>query len=203
MIFIAKGFSCKEKEAIREKLMDAAEECWSRSGIKKTSVDDLVRMVNISKGSFYLFYPSKEHLFMDVFERIEVRTKAELFNIMQTAKGSGKEIFISVIKQMFNEVKKTPWILNVHNSDLELLLRKLPSERVEKHLKNDDGSVVELFRMLGIDTVTDPEVISGVMRSVFLLLLHKQEIGEKVFDEVMAYLIDAVAIKLFEGVKEK
>ncbi|MEN6314720.1 MAG: TetR/AcrR family transcriptional regulator [Clostridiaceae bacterium] len=200
---MAKGFSGKEKEVIREKLMDAAEACWGRSGIKKTSVDDLVRMVNISKGSFYLFYPSKEHLFMDVFERIEVRTKAELFNIVQTAKGSGKEIFISVIKQMFNEVKKTPWILNVHNSDLELLLRKLPAERVEKHLKNDDGSVVELFRMLGIDTVTDPEVISGVMRSVFLLLLHKQEIGEKVFDEVMAYLIDAVAIKLFEGVKEK
>jgi len=200
---MAKGFSGKEKEAIREKLMDAAEACWGISGIKKTSVDDLVRMVNISKGSFYLFYPSKEHLFMDVFERIEIRTKAELFNIVQTAKGSGKEIFISVIKQMFNEVKKTPWILNVHNSDLELLLRKLPAERVEKHLKNDDGSVVELFRMLGIDTVTDPEVISGVMRSVFLLLLHKQEIGEKVFDEVMAYLIDAVAIKLFEGVKEK
>lgn len=200
---MAKGFSGKEKEAIREKLMDAAEACWGISGIKKTSVDDLVRMVNISKGSFYLFYPSKEHLFMDVFERIEVRTKAELFNIVQTAKGSGKEIFISVIKQMFNEVKKTPWILNVHNSDLELLLRKLPVERVEKHLKNDDGSVVELFRMLGIATVTDPEVISGVMRSVFLLLLHKQEIGEKVFDEVMTYLIDAVAIKLFEGVKEK
>ena len=200
---MAKGFSEREKEVIRQKLMDAAEVCWGKFGLKKTSVDELVRMVNISKGSFYLFYATKEHLFMDVFERIDTRSKTEMFNIMQKAEGSKKEIFVSVIKQMYKEVQKTPWVLNMHNGDLELLLRKLPPERVERHLKDDTGAVVELFKLLDIDMKVDSEVISGVMRSLFLMLLHKQEIGDEIFEDVVNYMIDAIIIKLFEGVQEK
>lgn len=199
---MAKGFSEREKETIRQKLMDAAEMCWGKYGLKKTSVDELVLMVNISKGSFYLFYPTKEHLFMDVFERIDTRSKAELFNIIQNATGSRKEVLVTIIKQMLKEVQKTPWILNMHNGDLALLLRKLPPERVEKHLDNDDGAAVELFKLLGMDTAVNPKLISGVLRSVFLLLLHKQEIGDEIFDDVVAYLVDAIVLKLFEGVQE-
>ena len=200
---MAKGFSEREKEVIRQKLMDAAEVCWGKYGLKKTSVDELVQMANISKGSFYLFYTTKEHLFMDVFERIDTRSKTELFNIIQKAEGSKKEIFVSVIKQMYKEVQKTPWVLNMHNGDLELLLRKLPPERVERHLKDDTGAVVELFKLLDIDMKVDSEVISGVMRSLFLMLLHKQEIGDEIFEDVVNYMIDAIVIKLFEGVQEK
>jgi len=200
---MAKGFNEREKEVIRKKLMDAAEMCWSKYGLKKTSVDELVGMVNISKGSFYLFYPSKEHLFMDVFDRIDARSKAELFNILQNTQGGNKEVITTVIKQMLKEVQKTPWILNMHNGDLELLLRKLPPERVEKHLKSDDGAAVELFKLLGMDISADHKVISGVFRSVFLMLLHKQEIGEEIFNDVVAYLVDAIVLKLFEGVQEK
>lgn len=36
-------------------------------GVKKTTVDELVKRVSIPKGTFYLFYPSKEQLFFDVF----------------------------------------------------------------------------------------------------------------------------------------
>ena len=200
---MAKGFSESEKAAIRQKLMDAAELCWGKYGLKKTSVDELVGIANISKGSFYLFYPTKEHLFMDVFERIDTRTKTELFHMMQNATGSKKEIFISIIKQVLKEIQKNPWILHMHQGDLELLLRKLPPERVEKHLKNDDSSAVELLTLLDIDANVNPEMISGAMRSLFLMLLHKQEIGEEIFEDVMGYLLDALVLKLFEGVQEK
>lgn len=60
---MAKKFSDKEKEMIQERLLSKAEICWGKYGIKKTSVDELVRMAGISKGAFYLFYPSKELLF--------------------------------------------------------------------------------------------------------------------------------------------
>lgn len=140
---------------------------------------------------------------MDVFDRIDTRSKSELFNIIQKAEGRKKEIFISVIKQMFKEIQKTPWILKMHNGDLELLLRKLPPERVEKHLKNDDNAAAELFRLLDLDLSVNTEVISGVLRSLFLLLLHKQEIGEEIYEETVDYMIDAVVLKLFEGVQDK
>lgn len=194
---MAKGFSEREKEAINNKLMDAAEECWGKYGLKKTSVDQLVAMANISKGSFYLFYPSKEYLFMDVFDRIDQRIKAEMLNKLQEAGDNPKESFISVVRHLFKEAKKTPWILNMYEGDLELLVRKLPPERIGIHLNNDDNAVLDLLRVLNIETSDDPKTISGAMRAVFLTLLHKSEIGEDIFDDVLDYLLQAVTDKLF------
>lgn len=194
---MARGFSEREKEVIRTKLMDAAEVCWRKYGLKKTSVDELVSMASISKGAFYHFYPSKEHLFMDAFDRIDQRVKAEMFDRLQNTAGNPKDTFRSVAALLFNEASKAPWILNMNEGDLELLVRKLPPERVSIHLNNDDDTVLELIRVLGIDPGVDHKIISGAMRAVFLTLLHKQEIGGDIFDDVTAYLLDAVTDKLF------
>lgn len=196
---MAKGFTEREKEAIRLKLMDAAEECWGRYGLKKTSVDELVAMANISKGSFYLFYPSKEYLFMDVFDRIDKRIKSEMFKALQNGSGSKKEIFTATMRQLMKEVQKTPWLLNLHEGDLELLTRKLPPERIGSHLGSDDNAAMELLKVLVINAAAEEnKLISGVFRAIFLMLLHRQEIGTEVFDNVMDYLIDASVTKLFD-----
>lgn len=195
---MAKGFSDREKEVIKTKLMDAAEVCWGKYGLKKTSVDELVAMTNISKGSFYLFYPSKEHLFMDVFDRIDQRIKAEMFEKLKNAAETPKDTFKSVIMLLFNETRRSPWLLNMNEGDLELLIRKLPPERVSAHLSDDDSSATELIKILGIDPGVDHKIISGVMRAIFLTLLHKQEIGDDIFEDVISYLLDAVTDKLFK-----
>ena len=199
---MAKGFNEREKETIREKLMDAAEVCWGRYGLKKTSVDELIAMANISKGSFYLFYPSKEHLFMDTFERIDKKTKERLFAMLGNTGGDTKETLTNVIRFLIAEIKKTPWMLNINKGDLELLVRKLPPERVEKHLNSDDSAVVELIKYLGIKPVTDPNIISGAFRAIFLMLLHEEEIGGDILDDVVDYMIDAVTGKLFVDAAE-
>lgn len=129
-----------------------------------------------------------------------MRSKAEFFNIVQNVKGDGKEVFVSIMKQMFNKINKYPWMLTIHDGDLQLLMRKLPPERVEKHLKDDDNSTNALFHLLDISSDVDPKLISGVMRSVFLMLLHKQEIGEEIFDDVINYVIESIVLKLFKGV---
>ncbi len=197
---MARGFSEREKEAIKTRLMDAAEECWGKYGLKKTSVDELVSMSNISKGSFYLFYPSKEHLFMDVFDRIDQRIKAEMFKKLKSIDGDPRDSFLSVIRLLFSEVKKTPWVLNLYEGDVELLVRKLPPERINTHLNNDDSAALELLRIFGIEPAIDHKIISGAFRAVFLTLLHKQEIGADIFDDVLDYLLSAVTEKLFSDI---
>ncbi len=195
---MAKGFNERERETIRQKLMDAAEACWGKYGIKKTSVDELVSMANISKGSFYLFYPSKEHLFMDTFERIDERTKEKLFSMLNNSAGSKSETFTSIIRHLFSEVQKSPWMLNANNGDLELLIRKLPPERVGNHLSMDDSATAELIKYLGVNPGIDPKLVSGVFRAVFMMLLHKDEIGADIFDDVIGYMVNAVTAKLFQ-----
>ena len=69
---MATAFTDEEKEIIRTKLHKAARECLQRYGVRKTTVDQMVAMVDISKGSFYNFYSSKEILFFTVLEEYQI-----------------------------------------------------------------------------------------------------------------------------------
>lgn len=61
---MARSFTEREKENIKRSLQETCKRSWTQSGYKKTSVDDLCRQAGISKGAFYLFYESKEVLFL-------------------------------------------------------------------------------------------------------------------------------------------
>lgn len=51
---------------IRERLLSAGRELFSRYGLRKTTVEDITRAAGIAKGTFYLFFPSKEALYGEV-----------------------------------------------------------------------------------------------------------------------------------------
>ena len=57
-----KVYSDEEKKAIIERLKREANILMQEKGVKKTTVDELVKRAGIPKGTFYLFYPSKEML---------------------------------------------------------------------------------------------------------------------------------------------
>ena len=61
-----KVYSDEEKKAIIERLKREANILMQEKGVKKTTVDELVKRAGIPKGTFYLFYPSKEMLLFDV-----------------------------------------------------------------------------------------------------------------------------------------
>ena len=54
-----RAYSDQERAYIRKRLHEEAVLCIKQYGMRKTSVDELVQRVNIPKGTFYLFYPSK------------------------------------------------------------------------------------------------------------------------------------------------
>ena len=61
-----KIYSEEEKKQIIQRLKEEANILMQEKGVKKTTVDELVKRVGIPKGTFYLFYPSKEMLLFDV-----------------------------------------------------------------------------------------------------------------------------------------
>ena len=48
-------------------------------GIRRTTVDEIVNRVNIPKGTFYLFYKSKELLLFEVIQEQHETVNRELF----------------------------------------------------------------------------------------------------------------------------
>ena len=59
-------YNVNERIQIVRQMHEEVRVCLKKYGVRKTSVDELVRKVNIPKGTFYLFFPSKEDLIYDV-----------------------------------------------------------------------------------------------------------------------------------------
>jgi AcrR family transcriptional regulator len=74
-----KGFTEKERESIHQQLLERGREIFANYGVRKTSVEDLTRAVGISKGAFYIFFSSKEELFLEIMEQFEARFRETIF----------------------------------------------------------------------------------------------------------------------------
>ena len=48
-----KSYSEQEREYIRERLKEEAAQCLAKYGVRRTTVDEIVRRVKIPKGTFY------------------------------------------------------------------------------------------------------------------------------------------------------
>ncbi len=78
-----KKYSDTQKENIRRDLRSMAERSLFHKGVKDTSVDELVKAVGIPKGTFYLFYGSKEELYQDVMVSFRIQMQDEMLAMLQ------------------------------------------------------------------------------------------------------------------------
>ena len=77
-----KCYSEQEREYIKKRLKEEAADCMARYGIRRTTVDEIVRRVKIPKGTFYLFYQSKELLLFDVILEQHDLIEKKLFDFV-------------------------------------------------------------------------------------------------------------------------
>jgi AcrR family transcriptional regulator len=191
-----RAFSAEEKEHVKRKLIEAAEGCLATTGIKKTSVDELCKAAGISKGAFYLFYESKELLFLDALEEEQKKIHEAIISEMREQK-SKREGFTAVVSRMYRDFTAKPWLMALAGDEYELLLRRIPKERIERHIAIDDESTNRFLQGAGREANMDPELLSAVLRMLFMGILHKKEIGPHT-DDAFLFLLKAVADALFK-----
>ncbi len=187
-----KGFTEAEKDQIRAQLLAQGRAFLATTGIRKTSVDDLTAAVHISKGAFYLFYPSKEELFLTIFEQMEAAYHATLLEVAAQATGSPQERLHIFFDQAFALWRSSPLFRHFGEAEYAYLLRKLPPERVEAALHTDERFVAALlacWRAHEIPLTVDPALFTGLLRALFFVSLHSEDIGPA-YPETLRLLID-------------
>jgi AcrR family transcriptional regulator len=140
-----KWFSDEEKLQIQDKLLEQGEKQFSQFGFKKTNVDDIARAVGISKGAFYRFYSSKELLFMDVIEHVEVRGRREIMAVIDLPGPSPRARLYAILKKAFDLFGELPILRVFTSSDYDILVRGVPVETFQDHMASDKGFFEELF----------------------------------------------------------
>nr|WP_312577651.1 TetR/AcrR family transcriptional regulator [Sedimentibacter sp.] len=194
-----KSYSEEERKYIIKRLKEEAASCLNIYGVKKTTVDELVRRVNIPKGTFYLFYDSKELLLYDVINDLHDEIQTQFLKDVESIQGNFNcELLTNLLFHIFKKVDRTCLLKIMMNGDLELLIRKLPNKIVEEHLLHDNRLMEQLILSIPQAQDKDIESFSGAMRGIFLAMMHKREIGEKIFDSSLKLLISGLVMKLME-----
>lgn len=194
-----RSFTDKERQKIDEQLKAVARAMFSQYGIKKTTVDEIVKRVNIPKGTFYLFYASKEMLLYEVVLEEQAKIQNELIDTLSKIGPSmSKSQFSQLIFDLFKKTTRSFLFPLLTSGDYELLLRKLPQEALERNIQEDDQSIERLFSLIPGAQGKDLAPYSGALRGIVLMMLHKSEIGENIFDETIKLLIDGITEKIFE-----
>ncbi|MCA1320646.1 TetR/AcrR family transcriptional regulator [Bacillus tianshenii] len=197
---MSKGFTNEEKEIIHEKLLSKGKELFERFGLQKTSISQLTKAVGIAQGTFYLFHSSKEELYFTILEQEEETLKSTILEhiVSPMTAGAFKQLLLYSIKT----IEENPFIQQLfQQNEMERLVRKLPPDRMEKHINKDAEDLtplVELWQSEGTMRSMRPEVVSGAFRSFIFMALHQKEIGEDVYWETMELMAESLAERLFK-----
>ncbi|MDD4089327.1 MAG: TetR/AcrR family transcriptional regulator [Tissierellia bacterium] len=195
---MATAFSNYEKELIIKKLSDVAQTCLLKYGVKKTTVNQIVQMTGISKGSFYSFYSGKEILFFKVIEDYQKFIIDDLTEKLSNESDIGVDKFTEVVYELYRNVKRS-FIMNIiKNREMEYLMRKLPKEIIINHHSLDDILTQKLFSRIKINDEINIDAVSASLRAIFMSMLYVEEIGEKNFDEVLKLLIKGLALQIID-----
>ena len=90
------------KTEVKERIIQSAIECFSKYGLDRTRMDDVAQKADLSKGTLYLYFKSKEDLFYVICENNLKVLKEQLSQIFATS----KEDLVSNAEQFYENFHK-------------------------------------------------------------------------------------------------
>ncbi len=66
------------QQARRERILDAAEQCFARAGFHRSTMQDICKEAGVSPGALYVYFASKEDLIAGIVERDRAKLASEL-----------------------------------------------------------------------------------------------------------------------------
>jgi len=201
-----KGFSKKEKELIRKRLIKAGKEIFSRQGFKKTSIDEIIRLVNISKGAFYLFFQSKEVFFFEVLENMEDEFRASLSIVVENKALSPEKRLKEYFLKCFDFMESNSLLLKTKYQEMESLMANLPEEKLKTHMNRDMDFIADYINKQNTDSnqaiPADNKALKGFYLFLFYIFLHKKDIGESEYHAGIDLLLEMACSYFFSNSKK-
>ncbi len=186
---MAVSFTPKERQGIIEALRGAANKSAATVGMRKTTVDDLALQAGISKGAFYKFYPSKEHLFLDMLEQWYL----QIYDSASQALAQCQHLpphrrAAQVLKAAWRIMRRQP-LVRFCQEEYPLLVRKLPEGAIKEHYRSVDSFIRSIIDESRVALTISPAEACAVVKILFLSLLTADDVGDQ-FDSALDGLVD-------------
>lgn len=186
------SLSEEQKESQRKKLLVKGKELMLQYGIKKTTVDDIVNACKIAKGTFYLYFNSKE----DFICRLITDINQHFFAIAERLIIESNEMEMkSKMKLFFENIFNTPelaFYFREHQSICELTEKMSAGSFTDK----ETMMIKNLLTLDKIDTVKiKAEIVHNYIHIIFLARtsnLMIEEYREQLVSSLINCLVDYI-----------
>lgn len=189
------AFSEVEKKNIKERLLLSCEESWALVGYKKTNVDDLCKKAGISKGSFYLFYQSKEELFCDVM----IQAQKRLVRLTEKTLGDHptKKDLTKALQLTYREYIKIPFLMETESPDFIAFINRLSPDNLKELENHGNYDIQKIINKSGLKYRIEEE--KG-LASLGLLLTSLRDTRQLPWSylETFDFILETVSDTIFE-----
>lgn len=99
------GTKHRPNEVRKEQILEAAFFLFNKKGYHQAKMDDIVKKSKLSKGSIYRFYPSKEELFLNLFDYLVSKFEKEAEDLTHLS-SRPKELLEGIIDVFLEHLRK-------------------------------------------------------------------------------------------------
>lgn len=194
-----RAFSDDERARIRALLVDGARRHASVGGLRRLPIERLCREAGISKGAFYLFFPSKQALVLAVFLATEAELRARLQAAASEGPVSGR--LRAVLEALFEGVENNPALrLLTEPDELGWLIHALPAGHFEAARRDDDRFAAALLTQLvevgAARPDIDPVTFAALPSAVLALVSQSALVGPDRSAALRDLLIESLLLRL-------
>ena len=172
----------RRKEARPQELLDAALDLFVEKGFAATRSEEVASRAGVSKGTLYLYYPSKEELLKEVIRHNVANQIAEGAEIVRAFEGSSSELLAYVLRLWWERVGETraSGILKLMMSEV----RNFPEIAqfwVDEVTSPADRMIAEIVQG-GIDSgefrqVNVENAVQALIAPLLFLVMNKHSLG--------------------------
>ena len=172
----------RRKETRPQELLDAALTLFVEKGFAATRSEEVAHAAGVSKGTLYLYYPSKEELFKAVVRQNLSNLIAEGIELAESYQGSTSDLLVELMsiwwqrfgntpaagihKVVLSEVRNFPELAQFYTDEVIAPADRLFSGAVQRGI--DRGE----FRALPVH-----EVAHALMAPMIFMALHQHSFG--------------------------
>ncbi|MEV5892393.1 TetR/AcrR family transcriptional regulator [Nonomuraea fuscirosea] len=197
------AFSAAEKAHITRLLLDNGLRLFITQGLRKTSLEDLVAGTGIAKSTFYVFFDSKEALYLELMLAQMAEVKSRVIDGALRKEPGTRAGLRAFLHATLAELDGNPLYgrLMTHPEEMEAVARKLDLERVTSAPDNPVTALAAYLTEHRDDLAgDDPEVIVGVLQAVLMMPLYRDRLASpELYPKILDRLVDLVATGLTQA----
>lgn len=179
----------------KQEIYRCGKELFSSRGFRDTNVADITKAAGVAAGTFYLYYTSKDSLFMEIFIEENEKLKKRIMDAVDL-NDDPLSVISKMIQMNYEGINANPILKEWYNKDV--------FSRIEKKFREETGDSVGFMYDIFLEAIRkwqhegkmrsdiDSEMIMAMFAALINIDTHKEEIGLRFFPQLMNYIAEFI-----------